>query len=132
MLGPFNIWTELDPTVASGHSTGNLNFLTGAGGFLENIVFGYVGVQYAKQGLSISPTLPKFGVDGVVLRGLSFRGGTVRVEVNSTHMLLSQSVAGSPLYINTTSSAGASRCIKMAEVPATPTVLPRQQAWIWS
>jgi len=29
MLGPFRIWTELDPTVA--HGTGNLNFLTGAG-----------------------------------------------------------------------------------------------------
>jgi trehalose/maltose hydrolase-like predicted phosphorylase len=31
MLGPFNIWSETDPKVAAHNSTGNLNFLTGAG-----------------------------------------------------------------------------------------------------
>ena len=41
MLGDFNIWTETNPRVAAHNGTGNLNFLTGAGGFLENIVFGY-------------------------------------------------------------------------------------------
>ena len=90
MLGPFNIWTETDPQVATHNSTGNLNFLTGAGGFLENFVFGYGGVHYSGDGLSLSPSLPPGGATGLTLRGVAFAGGTVKVAVNSTHATLSR------------------------------------------
>ena len=94
MLGPFNIWTETDPKVAAHNSTGNLNFLTGAGGFLENIVFGYGGLHYSEAGLSIGASLPPFGVTELTLRGIAFAGGTVRLVINGTHQTLSRTSGG--------------------------------------
>jgi hypothetical protein len=88
MLGPFQIWTELDPSVA--HSTGNLNFLTGAGGFIANLVFGYGGVEYTQEGLLLSPSLPPNGVTDIVVRGLSFAGGALRIGSNASHVRLTR------------------------------------------
>ena len=50
------------------HFSGNLNFLTGAGGFLENIVFGYGGVHYSENGLELSPSLPPGNATELVIR----------------------------------------------------------------
>ena len=93
-VGDFNIWTETDPKVASHNGTGNLNFLTGAGGFLENIVFGYGGLQYSATGLSISASLPPYNINQFTLRGIAFGDGTVRLVVNSTHQTLSRTAGG--------------------------------------
>lgn len=99
---------------------------------MENMVFGYMGVRYAREGLSVSPKLPAFGVEEVVLRGLSFRSGVVRLVANSTHMQLSRAQGASTLYINCTadSGGGSSTKIKMAVAPAV-TTMKRQQVWIW-
>jgi len=91
MLGAFNIWTETDPKVAAHNATGNLNFLTGAGGFLENIVFGYGGLRYTDAGLTLAPSLPPNGVTSLTIRGVSYSDSTVRMTVNASHILLSQS-----------------------------------------
>jgi hypothetical protein len=94
MLAPFNVWTETDPLVAAHNSTGNLNFLTGAGGFLENIVFGYGGLRYGEEGLSISASLPPLRVTAMTLRGGACAGGTLRLWLNGTHQTLSRTAGG--------------------------------------
>ena len=85
-LGPFNIWTETDPRVAAHNSTGNLNFLTGAGGFLENLVFGYGGLHYFAAGLSLS-VCAVLGRPLVPLC-LSHRAHALGVEAPSAHLPL--------------------------------------------
>ena len=62
----FGVWKEtLDG--------GNKNFLTGVGGWLQNIIYGYAGLRYTERGtLQVShPLLPPGGVTTVTLRGVS-------------------------------------------------------------
>ena len=48
---PFNVWTET-PT------GGTVNFITGAGGFLQSVVFGYGGLRIRDNHLDFNPLLP--------------------------------------------------------------------------
>ena len=121
-LGPYNIWTETNPKVAAHNGTGNLNFLTGAGGFLENIVFGYGGLHYSSDGLALHPSLPPMNVTSMTLRGIAYAEGTVRLEVNATHQTLSRT-SGCALTIKK-GTAGAQ--MQLAAWPSV-TVMPLQQ-----
>jgi hypothetical protein len=104
-LGPFHIWTETNPKVAAHNGTGNLNFLTGAGGFLENIVFGYGGLHYSADGLEMTASLPPMNVTSLTLRGIAFAGGSVRLVVNATHQTLSR-MSGCGLRLQSTGAGG--------------------------
>eukprot|EP01083_Nonionella_stella_P026084 71818_1 len=53
----FYIWIE-EYNAANG---GHLNFMTGAGTFMQNIIFGYAGIKVTKQYLYINPVLPYSG-----------------------------------------------------------------------
>jgi trehalose/maltose hydrolase-like predicted phosphorylase len=73
----FGVWKEtLDG--------GNLNFLTGAGGWVQNLIFGYGGLQYTKKGslAVLFPSLPPGGVTALVLRGITLGYGSRRVRFN--------------------------------------------------
>ena len=101
----------------------------GAGGFLENIVFGYMGLRYEPSGLSVAPSLPPYNVSELTLRGVAFAGGTVRLTVNSTHLTLSRT-SGTQLTVATTTtdvstSGGSARSVPLAEWPEV-TVMPAQ------
>lgn len=121
-LPPYNIWTETNPRVAARNSTGNLNFLTGAGGFLENIVFGYGGIHYSADGLALHLSLPPMNVTSMTLRGVAYAQGTVRLEVNETHQMLSRT-SGCTLKIKVEAVGAA---MSLATWPSV-TVLPLQQ-----
>jgi hypothetical protein len=57
---PFGVWNE---RVVGG----NPHFITGAGGFLQNIIYGYAGLQLNSTGILIDPTLlPQ--VESITLR----------------------------------------------------------------
>lgn len=116
-IGDFNIWTETNPKVAAHNSTGNLNFLTGAGGFLENIVFGYGGLQYTPQGLSVNASLPPYNVSRLTFRGLAFAHGTIYIQVNGSHQMLART-AGRPLIVHMSLRSA----IPLAEWPAVTTL----------
>jgi len=64
---PFNAITETPNNV-------NYNFLTGAGGFLQQVIFGYTGLRLTDHGLveSYKPMLPT-GVKELILRNFNFR-----------------------------------------------------------
>jgi hypothetical protein len=75
--GPFKVWTEY----AGG--TGCPNFVTGAGGFLDALLFGYAGARLHDSGLQLEPLLPD-GSTRVRIRSLSLRGHRFTVEYDST------------------------------------------------
>jgi hypothetical protein len=73
---PFNVLPET-PT------NNNINFLTGAGAFLQQFIFGYAGLRFsADSGLSrkFAPLLPEH-INRLVLRNVSVRGRRVDITV---------------------------------------------------
>merc|ERR1711972_139911 len=63
---PFLVWTET-PT------GGAVNFLTGAGGFLQGALFGLTGMRIWKTHLAVNPTFVE-GMTKVKARGIHYRG----------------------------------------------------------
>jgi hypothetical protein len=76
--GPFLMLSETPTNEA-------VNFVTGAGGFLQQVVFGYTGLRLAGEGLepAFPPVLPS-SVRRLVLRGIRVRGARYDVVVDST------------------------------------------------
>jgi hypothetical protein len=81
----FGVWKET-------LSGGNLNFLTGAGGWAQNFIFGYGGLQYTSAGTLavVFPSLPPGGVTALVLRGVTLGYGARRVRF---HIRFDDSIA---------------------------------------
>ena len=52
---------------------GCYNFLTGAAGFIQSIVYGYGGLRYREDGLYISPSVPK-DTSYIKFRGIQYMG----------------------------------------------------------
>ncbi|XP_061630614.1 protein-glucosylgalactosylhydroxylysine glucosidase isoform X2 [Phyllopteryx taeniolatus] len=65
--GPFQVWSE------SSDGSGAVNFLTGMGGFLQAVVFGYSGFRVQKECLAFSPLLPN-DLSELCIRGVSYLG----------------------------------------------------------
>ena len=73
-MSGFFVWRE---KVDGGH----VNFLTGAGGFLQNVLYGYGGLLASEEGLYVGQgVLPFTEVQALTFRGLRFRGQQVRVH----------------------------------------------------
>lgn len=69
---PFDIWTE---TPAGGVT----NFITGAGGFLQTVLFVYAGVRVHKDYLEVSPKLLE-GARSMSVQGIRYRGSAFSVD----------------------------------------------------
>lgn len=84
-------WTRrsLDPFVKSPYAQftearsgqGVFTFLTGEGGFLQEFLYGYSGLRWRADHLSLDPTLPPQLAKGVTLRGLQWRGRVVDIRI---------------------------------------------------
>eukprot|EP01114_Cavostelium_apophysatum_P014228 TRINITY_DN3638_c0_g1_i2.p1 TRINITY_DN3638_c0_g1~~TRINITY_DN3638_c0_g1_i2.p1 ORF type:complete len:663 (+),score=121.13 TRINITY_DN3638_c0_g1_i2:160-2148(+) len=91
---PFNVWTET-PT------GGTVNFITGAGGFLQALWAGWGGLRVEKDQISLNPTLPP-SVTSFKLAGVQYLGAWLDVEYNSTTISFNMgplSVPISTLYV---------------------------------
>jgi trehalose/maltose hydrolase-like predicted phosphorylase len=92
LKGPFLIPSETPTNNA-------FAFLTGAGGFLQQILFGYTGLRLGEKGLepAFRPVLPS-GVRRLMIRNLHVRGSAYDVVVDSAglHMSIRASGAASP------------------------------------
>ena len=77
LRGPFNVLAETP-------QSNSVNFLTGAGGFLQQVIFGYTGLRIGRNGLEkkYKPTLPA-GIDKIILKNFSIRGKRVDVIVHN-------------------------------------------------
>jgi len=93
---PFNVWTET-PT------GGTVNFITGAGGFLQGMWAGYPGLRIRGQKLDfLNPQLPQ-GVTGITLRRVHYLGNQVSVSYDAKTVCVSiddYSNSAAPLYVN--------------------------------
>ena len=76
---PFNIWSE------NSDGGGAVNFLTGMGGFLQNVVYGYFGLRVNKYDLTLNPRLLPTSnnetVNEMTLNGLRYRGVLLNINV---------------------------------------------------
>jgi hypothetical protein len=98
-LGHFNVWKE-----KSFGDFGNLNFITGAGGYLQNFINGYAGLRYMVEdpinivcpnsdgqgagtgAVSFRPVLPPGNVTAVLMRGVSLSGSRFTVSYDDTNL----------------------------------------------
>ncbi|XP_068170245.1 protein-glucosylgalactosylhydroxylysine glucosidase isoform X2 [Antennarius striatus] len=65
--GPFQVWSEYSD------GSGAVNFLTGMGGFLQAVLFGFTGFRAQEEHLAFSPLLPN-GISELCIRGVSYLG----------------------------------------------------------
>lgn len=112
-LAHFNVWEE-----KSFGNLGNLNFVTGAGGFLQNFVFGYAGLRYDDAGASLQPVLPPHGVTSLKLRAVALGTSRVTLEYDA-RQLTATLLSGAPVRISDAASGGggASRVLSRVGVP---------------
>ncbi|HEY8257721.1 MAG TPA: hypothetical protein VIG08_08700 [Gemmatimonadales bacterium] len=78
LKGPFLMLSETPENDA-------VNFLTGAGGFLQQVIFGYTGLRFGEKGVepAFRPMLPS-GVTRLTLRNVSIGGRRYDVVVDSS------------------------------------------------
>ncbi|MFT8592941.1 MAG: glucodextranase DOMON-like domain-containing protein [Bifidobacterium sp.] len=74
MRGPFNQFTE---ERGGGHA---FTFLTGAGGFLQEFYYGYTGLRWGTNGVTLNPILPS-SLDHITVKGLQYQGSTFDVAI---------------------------------------------------
>eukprot|EP00051_Salpingoeca_urceolata_P014845 m.189431 g.189431 ORF g.189431 m.189431 type:complete len:834 (-) comp18207_c0_seq1:34-2535(-) len=94
-LQGFNVWREKNFGDGGHH-----NFITGAGGYLQNFVFGYGGLRYTAAGLTMQPVLPPHGVDFVRLRSVSLGGCSFDVAYDDKHLTLDLTSGQGPLEVS--------------------------------
>ena len=70
----------------SAKSTGGcVNFITGAGGLLQSVLFGYGGIRYRKDQMDLNPTkLPN--TTSWAMRGVKYRDVSFDVEVHGSYL----------------------------------------------
>lgn len=53
-----------------------MNFITGAGGFLQSLIFGYGGIRLQLDGLHLDPVLPD-GTQTLSFNGITYLGNKI-------------------------------------------------------
>ena len=85
--GAFGVWQETP------HG-GAVNFLTGAGGFLQSVIFGYGGVRLSDDALLLHPPAPPGSATSVKLHGVDFLGAALAVTVTADDVTVERMAAG--------------------------------------
>ena len=112
-------------------SGGNLNFITGAGGYLQNFIYGYSGMHLGPANLTFAPQpiLPPGSVTQVKLRCMAFLDTTFSLWYNATTLCAqlcpSNTAMGTPLQLveadgSTTHAIGAATpaCVSVQQTLA--------------
>lgn len=107
MMAPYGVWHESDTDTAP-------NYVSGAGAYLQSIIFGYGGLRVTAHGHVFKPTLPP-GTDSMILRHFMFHhtGFDVYVDATTIKITCIQDDDSTPLVFLTTNRGG----------PATPLIL---------
>ncbi|KAF2979163.1 hypothetical protein EK904_006890, partial [Melospiza melodia maxima] len=73
---PFKVWVE------NADGSGAVNFLTGMGGFLQVVLFGFTGFRITRSALLFDPAFPD-SVTKLKLSGISYLGNRLEVTITS-------------------------------------------------
>ncbi|XP_051885325.1 protein-glucosylgalactosylhydroxylysine glucosidase isoform X2 [Pristis pectinata] len=72
---PFKVWSE------NADGSGAVNFLTGMGGFLQTVVFGYTGFRITKNCLLFDPIIPE-DIDELQITGINYLGNILQLQLS--------------------------------------------------
>jgi len=77
---PFSVFTE---RIVGGIP----HFITGAGGFLQNIIFGYAGLMIEESNITVyTPILPPGTTSKITIRKLSYMGNLLTISYDATRV----------------------------------------------
>ena len=143
-LGHFNVWKE-----KNFGNFGNLNFITGAGGYLQNFINGYAGLRYMVKdpinivcpnsdgqgagtgAVSFRPVLPPGNVTAVLMRGVSLGGSRFTVSYDDTN-LCAMLTSGPELTFSYTSQGGGGVSRMILNDPNGPCCCEYPKVWTYS
>lgn len=97
---PFKIWTEYPS------GDGAVNFITGMGGFLQAVIFGFGGLRIHSDAILLNPRLPE-NVETMRFRGLHYRGNVLDLTIGlneSSIYAKSCEIQSSPLVLRVVAS----------------------------
>ncbi|NXC22622.1 PGGHG glucosidase, partial [Corythaeola cristata] len=88
---PFKIWVE------NSDGTGAVNFLTGMGGFLQAVLFGYTGFRITRTSLRFDPAFPD-DIDRLKVSGVSYFGNKLKFTITKEEIRIrvTESPPGAP------------------------------------
>ncbi|XP_073688280.1 protein-glucosylgalactosylhydroxylysine glucosidase-like [Garra rufa] len=122
---PFQVWTE------TSRGSGCVNFITGMGGFLQTVMFGYTGFRVQKEQLAFAPLLPQ-EVGSLSMKGVSYLGNKMDWLINSTEVTVSmwnpakESGSQEPTPLEIVLKSGTT----MALIPGQSVTFPREPGQI--
>ena len=99
---PFKVWTE---TADGG---GVVNFITGAGGFLQSVIFGYGGLRLRENELRFRPRLPP-ETTSLSLIGVNYLGNSIDfiISADKSKILVTSRGQSSPVLQATVTASHA-------------------------
>ncbi|XP_009872417.1 PREDICTED: acid trehalase-like protein 1 [Apaloderma vittatum] len=74
IMEPFKVWVE------NSDGSGAVNFLTGMGGFLQAVLFGYTGFRITRSSLRFDPAFPD-DVNKLKVNGVSYLGNKLKFTI---------------------------------------------------
>lgn len=87
------MWSE------NADGTGSVNFHTGIGGYLQSLLFGYVGFELTNNHIIMNPLLPP-SVTKVSVTGFDYVGNSLDVIFDAANMNITLTKEGDPLSIS--------------------------------
>ena len=78
---PFYMWTE------NVKGTGAVNFITGMGGFLQGVIFGYFGARIKLDRIEFAPVLP-VNTSTITLTGLDYFQAVIDISVDQDNVIV--------------------------------------------
>lgn len=71
-----------------------MNFITGAGGFLQSVLYGYSGLRVRADRLDLTPPPLPAGTDSIRLQGVNYQGNRLSVLVEADTLTVGVLSAG--------------------------------------
>lgn len=139
-LEHFNVWKE-----KSFGNFGNLNFITGAGGYLQNFINGYAGLRYMVKdpinivcpnsdgkgagtgAVSFRPVLPPGNVTAVLMRGVSLSGSRFTVGYDDTYLCVQLTSGPQTTFSYSSESGGGVAIMELGK----PTCCAYPKVWTY-
>jgi len=103
---PFNVWNE---RIVGGTP----HFITGGGGFLQNVIFGFGGIYLNENNITINPLYLPPGVDYIKFRSMYYLGIPLSVAIDFQEKLITFCIENA--LVHNTKRALRSSCLAIID-----------------